>query len=84
MRFLPFRQSDIIRFIAGWNICSLFSLSLRVLLVLVGLHFAGEEILHPLRVMLACETPVARMAPVLHDVVEDSEGAVTLETLRAE
>jgi len=39
-------------------------------------------ILHPLRVMLAVTTPEARMAAVLHDVVED--GDVTLEQLRAE
>jgi (p)ppGpp synthase/HD superfamily hydrolase len=41
-------------------------------------------ILHPLRVMLAVRSPEARMAAVLHDVVEDSKGAVTLEQLRAE
>jgi (p)ppGpp synthase/HD superfamily hydrolase len=46
---------------------------------------AGQPyILHPLRLMLAVSSPEARMAAVLHDVVEDSEGAVTLETLRAE
>ena len=39
-------------------------------------------ILHPLRMMLAVTTPEARMAAVLHDVVED--GDVTLEQLRAE
>ena len=39
-------------------------------------------ILHPLRMMLAVATPEARMAAVLHDVVED--GDVTLEQLRAE
>jgi (p)ppGpp synthase/HD superfamily hydrolase len=39
-------------------------------------------ILHPLRMMLAVTTPVARMAAVLHDVVEDT--SVTLEQLRAE
>jgi (p)ppGpp synthase/HD superfamily hydrolase len=38
--------------------------------------------LHPLRMMLAVTTPEARMAAVLHDVVED--GDVTLEQLRAE
>lgn len=38
-------------------------------------------ILHPLRVMLAVTTPEARMAAVLHDVVEDGE--VTPEQLRA-
>ncbi len=46
---------------------------------------AGQPyILHPLRLMLAVSSTEARMAAVLHDVVEDSEGAVTLETLRAE
>lgn len=39
-------------------------------------------ILHPLRMMLAVTTPEARMAAVLHDVVEDT--SVTLEQLRAE
>lgn len=39
-------------------------------------------ILHPLRVMLAVSDPVARIAAVLHDVVEDS--AWTLERLRQE
>ena len=39
-------------------------------------------ILHPLRMMLSVDTPEARMAAVLHDVVEDT--AVTLEQLRAE
>jgi (p)ppGpp synthase/HD superfamily hydrolase len=39
-------------------------------------------ILHPLRLMLAVTRPEARMAAVLHDVVEDGE--VTLEGLRAE
>jgi (p)ppGpp synthase/HD superfamily hydrolase len=39
-------------------------------------------ILHPLRVMLACKSPDARVAAVLHDVVEDSPW--TLEQLRAE
>jgi (p)ppGpp synthase/HD superfamily hydrolase len=37
-------------------------------------------ILHPLRVMLACETDDERMVAVLHDVVEDSD--TTLERLR--
>ena len=41
-------------------------------------------ILHPLRLMLVMESREARIAAVLHDVVEDSKGAVTLETLRAE
>lgn len=41
-------------------------------------------ILHPLRMMLAVRTPEARIAAELHDVVEDSNGAVTIETLRAE
>jgi (p)ppGpp synthase/HD superfamily hydrolase len=39
-------------------------------------------VLHPLRMMLSVDTPEARMAAVLHDVVEDT--AVTLEQLRAE
>ena len=39
-------------------------------------------VLHPLRMMLAVKTPEARMAAVLHDVVEDTQ--VTLEQLRAE
>ena len=43
---------------------------------------AGEPyILHPLRVMLACSTPEARIVAVLHDVVEDSDW--TLEGLGA-
>lgn len=44
---------------------------------------AGQPyVLHPLRMMLAVMTPEARMAAVLHDVVEDT--AVTLEELRDE
>ncbi|MCB0216525.1 MAG: HD domain-containing protein [Chloroflexi bacterium] len=44
---------------------------------------AGQPfILHPLRVMLRVADPEARLAAVLHDVVEDSP--VTLEALRAE
>ena len=39
-------------------------------------------ILHPLRMMLAVDTPDARMAAVLHDVVEDTD--VTIEQMRAE
>lgn len=39
-------------------------------------------ILHPLRVMLRLEDPEARMAGVLHDVLEDTD--VTLERLRSE
>lgn len=39
-------------------------------------------VLHPLRMMVSVDTPEARMAAVLHDVVEDT--AVTLEQLRAE
>ena len=39
-------------------------------------------ILHPLRMMLSVESLEARMAAVLHDVVEDCD--VTLEQLRAE
>lgn len=40
-------------------------------------------ILHPLRVMLAQKTEAARIAAVLHDVVEDGEGW-PLERLREE
>jgi len=40
-------------------------------------------ILHPLRVMLAQTSEAARIAGVLHDVVEDGDGW-TLERLRAE
>lgn len=40
-------------------------------------------ILHPLRVMLRMENDAARIAAVLHDVVEDAEGW-TLDRLRAE
>ncbi len=44
---------------------------------------AGQPyVLHPLRMMLAVTTPEARMAAVLHAVVEDTP--VTLEQLRAE
>jgi (p)ppGpp synthase/HD superfamily hydrolase len=44
---------------------------------------AGQPyVLHPLRMMLAVTTPEARIAAVLHDVVEDT--AVTLDELRAE
>jgi (p)ppGpp synthase/HD superfamily hydrolase len=39
-------------------------------------------VLHPLRMMLNVDTPEARMAAMLHDVVEDTP--VTLEQLRAE
>lgn len=39
-------------------------------------------ILHPLRMLLRMETPEARLAALLHDVVEDSEW--TLEALRGE
>ena len=39
-------------------------------------------VLHPLRMMLAVSSPEARIAAVLHDVVEDT--SVTLEDLRAE
>ncbi len=39
-------------------------------------------ILHPLRLMLRMDDPAARIAAVLHDVVEDSPW--TLEQLRAE
>jgi (p)ppGpp synthase/HD superfamily hydrolase len=52
-----------------------------------GPRGAGDKagapyILHPLRMMLSVDTPDARMAAVLHDVVEDTP--VTLEQLRAE
>jgi (p)ppGpp synthase/HD superfamily hydrolase len=40
-------------------------------------------ILHPLRVMLALDSPVERMVGVLHDVVEDCPGW-TFERLEAE
>lgn len=44
---------------------------------------AGDVyILHPLRLMARMKSDVERMAAVLHDVVEDSEGRVTFETLR--
>lgn len=44
---------------------------------------AGEPyILHPLRLMLAMESDLERIAAVLHDAVEDS--GTTLEDLRAE
>jgi len=39
-------------------------------------------ILHPLRMMLSVDTPEARMAAVLHDVVEDT--SITLDQLRGE
>ena len=39
-------------------------------------------ILHPIRMMLSVDTPEARVAAVLHDVVEDTP--VSLEELRAE
>jgi (p)ppGpp synthase/HD superfamily hydrolase len=39
-------------------------------------------ILHPLRMMLSVDTPEARVAAVLHDVVEDTP--VSLEELRVE
>lgn len=39
-------------------------------------------ILHPLRLMVRLDDPHARMAAVLHDVVED--GDVTLDDLRAQ
>lgn len=41
-------------------------------------------ILHPLHLMLQMNTPEQQIVAVLHDTVEDSEGAVTLQTLRAE
>jgi len=44
---------------------------------------AGQPyVLHPLRMMLAVATPEARIAAVLHDVVEDT--AVTLKELEGE
>jgi len=44
---------------------------------------AGQPyILHPLRVMLACKGDAARIAAVLHDVIEDTDW--TPEALRAE
>ncbi len=39
-------------------------------------------ILHPLRVMLACEGEATRIVAILHDVIEDSDW--TPEALRAE
>jgi (p)ppGpp synthase/HD superfamily hydrolase len=58
----------------------------RAIVVAAEAH-AGQKdkagapyILHPLRVMLAMEDDEARMAAVLHDVVEDS--GVTLDQLR--
>ena len=41
-------------------------------------------ILHPLRVGLRARNTTEMIAGILHDVVEDSDGAVTLETLREE
>lgn len=38
-------------------------------------------ILHPLRVMLKMATDEERIVAVLHDVIEDSDGRVTLERL---
>lgn len=44
---------------------------------------AGQPyILHPLRVMLACESKAARIVAVLHDVIEDTDW--TLDALRKE
>lgn len=39
-------------------------------------------ILHPLRVMLNCESEAAKVCAVLHDVIEDTD--ITLDDLRAE
>lgn len=42
---------------------------------------AGENyVLHPLRLMMRCETEMEMMTAVLHDVVEDSD--LTIEDLR--
>ena len=41
-------------------------------------------ILHPLHVMLNFSTTEERITAVLHDVVEDSRGRITLENLRSE
>lgn len=38
---------------------------------------------HPIRVMSAFDDPTLQIIGVLHDAVEDSDGAVTLETLAA-
>lgn len=38
-------------------------------------------ILHPVRLMMQCQTDDERIVAVLHDVVEDSGGAVTLATI---
>ena len=62
----------------------------RALLIAVGAHrgqlYPSPEpepyVLHPLRVMAAVDGESARVAAVLHDVVEDSE--ITLEQLKRE
>ncbi len=41
-------------------------------------------ILHPLRVGLRARNTVETIAGILHDVVEDSDGRVTVESLRAD
>ena len=41
-------------------------------------------ILHPLRLMVGLSTMDERIVAVLHDVIEDSEGRVTADTLLAE
>ena len=42
----------------------------------------GEPyILHPLRLMFQMDTELEKIVAVLHDVVEDSAGTVTIETL---
>jgi len=62
----------------------------RAILIAVGAHsgqlYPSPEpepyVLHPLRVMAAVDGESARVAAVLHDVVEDSE--ITLEQLERE
>lgn len=60
----------------------------RALQVAVQAH-AGQKdksgasyIFHPIRVMMRCKTPDAKILALLHDVVEDT--SVTFEELRAE
>lgn len=42
-----------------------------------------EYIFHPVLVALQCDTVEAKVTAILHDTIEDSEGMVTSETLRA-